>query len=80
MVEPVLLFDRRAWRLHRDRAARGNSVDFLHQEVGDRLIERLDDVGMQFRAALDWGAHIGAVWHALARRRRIEQVVAADPT
>jgi NADH dehydrogenase [ubiquinone] 1 alpha subcomplex assembly factor 5 len=80
MVEPVLLFDRRAWRLHRDRAARGNTVDFLYQEVSDRLVERLDDVGTQFRAALDWGAHIGAVSHALAGCRRIKQVVAADPS
>jgi len=30
------LFDRRAWRLHRDRAARYGGVEFLHAEVADR--------------------------------------------
>ena len=77
---PMLLFDRRAWRLHRDRAARGGCTDFLHAEVADRLIDRLDDVPRQFRTALDLGAHNGAVARALGRRPGIELMVAADPS
>jgi SAM-dependent methyltransferase len=74
------MFDRRAWRLHRDRAARGGCVDFLHTEVADRLTDRLDDVPRQFRVALDLGAHNGALLHALERRPGIERVVAIDPS
>jgi NADH dehydrogenase [ubiquinone] 1 alpha subcomplex assembly factor 5 len=74
------MFDRRAWRLHRDRAARTGRVDFLHAEVADRLIDRLDDVPRQFRVALDLGAHNGALLHALERRPEIERVVAVDPS
>ena len=39
-----MLFDRRAWRRHRDRAAGQGCVEFLHREAADRLIGRLDDV------------------------------------
>lgn len=79
-TEPVLLFDRRAWRLHRDRAARRRCVEFLHVEAADSLIERLDDVRRPFRVALDLGAHHGALAHALARRPGIERLVVADPS
>jgi len=74
------MFDRRAWRLHRDRAVRTGCVDFLHTEVADRLTDRLDDVPRQFRVGLDLGAHNGALLHALERRPGIERVVAIDPS
>ena len=77
---PLMLFDRRARRQHRDRAARAGCVEFLHTEVADRLIERLDDVKREFRLALDLGAHHGALSRALASRPGIERVVAADPS
>ena len=79
-IEPVALFDHRAWRLHRDRAARCTRVDFLHLEVADRLVERLDDVNRRFRDVLDLGAHTGAVSAALAHRPAIERIVATDPS
>jgi NADH dehydrogenase [ubiquinone] 1 alpha subcomplex assembly factor 5 len=75
-----MLFDRRAWRLHRDRAARRGGVEFLHAEVADRLVDRIEDVHHDFRAALDLGAHFGALSRALARRPEIDRVVAADPS
>jgi len=78
--EPILLFDRRAWRLHRDRAARAGCVEFLHAEVADRLIDRLDDVSREFRTGLDLGAHHGALWRALGGRPGIEWLVALDPS
>jgi NADH dehydrogenase [ubiquinone] 1 alpha subcomplex assembly factor 5 len=79
-AEPMTLFDRRAWRLHRDRAARTGCVDFLHAEVAGRLVERLDNVGRQFGTALDLGAHNGALSRAMARRAGIESVVTVDPS
>jgi NADH dehydrogenase [ubiquinone] 1 alpha subcomplex assembly factor 5 len=79
-TEPIQLFDRRAWRLHRDRAARKGVIDFLHREVADRLLGRLDDVRRQFRTALDLGSHNGAISRELKRRSGIGQVVTADPS
>jgi SAM-dependent methyltransferase len=78
-AEATPLFDRRAWRLHRERAARRPSVDFLHAEIAERIVDRLDDVGRRFRAVLDLGAHSGALSRALAARPGVERVVAADP-
>ncbi len=78
-AEATALFDRRAWRLHRERAARCGTVDFLHAEIAERIVDRLDDVGRQFRAVLDLGAHSGALSRALATRPGVERLVAADP-
>ena len=80
MADPSALFDRRAWRLHRDRAARCGGVDFLHREVADRILDRLDDGGRRFRNVLDLGAHNGALSRALQGRPQIATVVAADPS
>ena len=77
--ESIALFDRRAWRRHRERAARQGCVDFLHVEIAERLIDRLDDVGRRFRTALDLGSHHGGLAQALAHRPGIELVVAAEP-
>jgi SAM-dependent methyltransferase len=77
--EPILLFDRRALRLHRDRAAR-RCVKFLHTEIGDRVLERLDDVAGPFPEVLDLGTHHGALAQALSHRAGIERTVAADPS
>jgi NADH dehydrogenase [ubiquinone] 1 alpha subcomplex assembly factor 5 len=75
---PLMLFDRRARRQHRDRAAGHGSIEFLHTEVADRLLERLDDVKREFRVVLDLGAHDGALSRALRGRPGIERTVAAD--
>ena len=74
-----LLFNRRAWRVHRDRAARGGAVDFLHDEVADRLIDRLDAVRREFAVALDLGARGGGFGRALMRRPGTQRIVAAEP-
>lgn len=79
------LFDRRAWRLHRDRAARivgaqPGAADFLHAEVVDRLIDRLGLVGREFPIALDLGARGGALARLLALRPGALRVVTADPS
>ena len=50
------IFDRRAVRLHRDRAAAtvGRVADVL-RDAGERLVDRLDDTTVRFRQALDVG-------------------------
>ena len=80
MADPTELFDRRAWRRHRERAARQGSVDFLHAETALRLSDRLDAVGRGFHTVLDLGAHRGALARALARRPGTALVVSCDPS
>ena len=74
------LFDRRAWRLHRDRAARLETGGFLHAEIADRLLDRLDLVNREFPVALDLGTRVGTLARALAARPGTERVFAADPS
>jgi NADH dehydrogenase [ubiquinone] 1 alpha subcomplex assembly factor 5 len=76
---PAMLFDRRAWRAHRDRAARAGRVDFLHDEIGERLLDRLDLVGRDFPDVLDLGARVGALAGPLARRPGTRRIVMAEP-
>jgi NADH dehydrogenase [ubiquinone] 1 alpha subcomplex assembly factor 5 len=75
---PTALFDRRAWRAHRNRAASGN-VDFLHDEIAERLLDRLNLINRDFAEALDLGARKGAVAQRLAKRRGTERVVMVEP-
>ena len=50
------IFDRRAVRLHRDRAASSvGQVAPILGEVADRLLDRLDDMTRRFTRALDVG-------------------------
>jgi SAM-dependent methyltransferase len=77
--QPATLFDRRAWRQHRNRAARQGCTDFLHAEIAERLIDRLEDIQRPFHAALDLGAHCGALSRALAAQIRIGNIVAVEP-
>ncbi|HEV8031356.1 MAG TPA: methyltransferase domain-containing protein [Stellaceae bacterium] len=73
------LFDRRAWRAHRERAARGGAVDFLHAEIAERLLDRLDLIEREFPTVLDLGARDGKLTQALAERRGMQRIVAAEP-
>lgn len=77
--DSAALFDRRAWRAHRDRAARQGAVDFLHAEIAERLIDRLDLVNREFAEMLDLGGRDGMLSRALAERRGAMRVVAAEP-
>jgi NADH dehydrogenase [ubiquinone] 1 alpha subcomplex assembly factor 5 len=77
--ETAALFDRRAWRAHRERAARQSPVDFLHQEVGERLLDRLELVSRDFPLALDLGAHGGGLARVLAARPGTTHLVVAEP-
>jgi NADH dehydrogenase [ubiquinone] 1 alpha subcomplex assembly factor 5 len=76
------LFDRSAWRAHRDRSARlpGGAVDFLHREVAERLVDRLDLVNRDFTTILDLGARDGMLGRLLAARNSGALVVSAEPS
>ena len=63
-----LIFDHRAVRLHRDRAARRQAdVAPILQAATDSLIDRLDDMARPFATALDIGGR-GLVSRALSQR------------
>jgi NADH dehydrogenase [ubiquinone] 1 alpha subcomplex assembly factor 5 len=72
------LFDRRAWRLHRERAAR-SGVSFLHDEIVQRLFDRLGLVNREFGCALDLGARDGQLASRLAAEGGVRWVVPAEP-
>ena len=75
MTAPIV-FDRRAVRLHRDRAAAtvGRVADLL-QDCAERLLDRLDDTTRNFTRALDVGGR--GVVAPLLRARGID-VVSCD--
>jgi SAM-dependent methyltransferase len=73
------VFDRHAVRLHRDRAAaRFAEHDFLFREIGERLVDRLDDVNRRFPRVLDVGCRGGVLRDLLRRRADVETVVGLD--
>jgi SAM-dependent methyltransferase len=76
MSDAMLVFDRRAVRLHRDRAAAaaGHVSDVL-REAAERLLDRLDDTTRRFTQALDVGGR--GVVAPLLRARGLE-VVSSD--
>lgn len=75
----MCVFDRRSVRRHRDRAAATLADhDFLFREVGERLLDRLDDVRRRFPRALDLGCHGGVLDRQLAGRGGIEKLVQTD--
>jgi SAM-dependent methyltransferase len=79
MDDAMRVFDRRAVRLHRDRAAAGlGDHDFLLREAGERLADRLDDINRRFPLALDLGCHDGLLAELLRGRGGIERLVRAD--
>ena len=76
MNDAMLVFDRRAVRLHRDRAAAtvGQVSDVL-RDAAERLLDRLDDTTRRFTRALDVGGR--GVVAPLLRARGLE-VVSCD--
>ena len=67
-MDTMLVFDRKAVRLHRDRAARTiGAVEDLLRDGAERLLDRLDDMTGTFATALDVGGR-GAVAPLLRAR------------
>ncbi len=76
---PLTLFDRRASRRFRERAARRwGEADFLVDEVAERLADRLDDVQRKFPLALDLGSRGGVLARTLNGRGGIEALIETD--
>ncbi|MBM3522754.1 MAG: methyltransferase domain-containing protein [Alphaproteobacteria bacterium] len=79
MSAPVVVFDRRAVRRHRERAAAGFAAfDFLHRAGAERLVDRLDVMTRRFDRALEFGAHGRLLGEALAGLGRIDTLVSVD--
>jgi SAM-dependent methyltransferase len=73
------IFDRLAVRRHRDRAASHFSDhDFLFREIGDRLLDRIEDMARRFPTALDLGCHTGYLGRTIGGRGGIEKIVSLD--
>src|SRR5579883_330453 len=78
-ADPLRVFDRRAVRVHRARAARAPQLaDFLVAESAERLLDRLDDVLRRFPLALDLGCRDGVLARLLRGRGGIETLIHAD--
>lgn len=78
-ADDAQVFDRRLVRLHRDRAAPHYAGhDFLHREVAERVLERLDEIKRRFPLALDLGCRTGIVGSLLKGRGGIEHLVECD--
>jgi SAM-dependent methyltransferase len=76
MNDPMMVFDRGAVRLHRDRAAATvEQVSDLLRNAAERLLDRLDDTTRRFTRALDVGGR--GVVSPLLRARGLE-VVSCD--
>jgi SAM-dependent methyltransferase len=79
MSDSMLVFDRALVRRRRDRAA-GHfaAADFLFQNAGERLTDRLLDIARNFPLAIDLGCHTGALGSMLRNHSKIERLVQAD--
>ncbi len=79
MSDSMTVFNRSIVRLHRERAANlFADHDFLFREVGERLLERLDDVTHTFPRALDLGARTGLLAEIMGKRGGIEDLFACE--
>lgn len=79
MSDQQIIFDRNLVRRHRDRAAaRFDNHDFLYREIGERLLDRLDDVRRHFPMALELGCRTGLLSRLAQGRAGIEHWISAD--
>ncbi len=79
MVDPLNVFDRRTLRLHRNRAADMLSEhNFLFQETGKRLVDRIDDIKRQFPLTLNIGCRSGEVIQLLNGRGGVKTIFNAE--
>ncbi|XP_014481555.1 PREDICTED: NADH dehydrogenase [ubiquinone] 1 alpha subcomplex assembly factor 5 [Dinoponera quadriceps] len=77
---PMNVFDRNAKLLHRERAARDTEVklyDYIKDEVGDRLSDRIFDIKRKFSRALDLGCGRGHVSKRILSES-VEELVLTD--
>lgn len=76
MDTPAKVFDRATVRRNRERAAPGFAEhDFLFREVGERLVDRLDDITREFPLTVEIGARHGLLKKLLAGHGGVETLV-----
>ncbi len=79
MTDSMVVFDRAAKRLQRQRAARiQGDYDFLRAAAAERLLDRLDDVKRSFPLALAQGCSAAWLQPLLQGRGGIETLVSID--
>ncbi len=79
MNDAVRPFDRRLLRLRRERAAPGLLAgSFLHQQLAERLVERLADIRRPFPRILELASACPQLTRALATRAGTELLVRLD--
>lgn len=77
---PMNVFDRNAKLLHRERAARDPDVkvyDYIKDEIGDRLSDRIFDIKRKFTRALNLGCGRGHVSKRILSES-VEELVLSD--
>src|SRR5689334_2901531 len=77
---PPRIFDRALLRCRRDRIAQHIDAkrDFLFEETGERMLDRLSDITRRFRMALDLGSRDGLLGRLLMGRGGIETLIQGD--
>ena len=79
MAGPTEVFDRPAVRRQRERSARlGERATFLHDEIAERLSDRLDDIARAFPRVLVLGALSDRLCALVDARAGVELVVVED--
>lgn len=77
-MEPI--FDRQLLRQRRNAAARDFAGSrFLHEEVGERLLERLSEIKRNFPTIINWGAMDGHLTPQLEKLPGAERVIQLEP-
>lgn len=79
MTDALHVFNRHAVRLHRERAAPAFADhDFLHAEVAERLLDRLDDITRAFPLAADISCRGGLLGRHLQGRGGVQNLIGGD--
>lgn len=79
MSDVMNIFNRRAVRHHRNRAAQSLAdFDFLFSECAERLGDRLLDITRTFPLALDLGSHNGEMARHIPVKSAVETLIHSD--
>ncbi len=78
-MSPPLLFDRRLVGLRRERKRGDDPVQFLRDEIAERLVERLSEIRRRFETALILGPDGTRIAEALAASDPGAVVVSLEP-
>ncbi|KAG8895921.1 hypothetical protein FRC01_012126 [Tulasnella sp. 417] len=86
VLSPFRVFDREVKRMQKDRAAafkdgeQSRTVDYVRNEVADRLFERFADIKRELRTVLDLGSGAGHFTQLLENPGYERKVTMLDPS